>query len=516
MRSTGVGRLGAKLAVLPGKGLSWRKWRPSRRAVLWLSVFGVSLALFIVRFMLPAPVGQADNHDGPRLMCWLGVGPVRTHGYPRWFSYVYFQYVPHQACAGIPRYPSSELVPLVLARLITPPLGLPGALNLIALGVLNCAIASFGIASLAAGLRMRPWAQVAVAAAAWLIMADAAFFDVYASPFSEPAALLGLLLVAAGVVYLGRGWRATVFGLAVAGFGGFLAILAKEQYLTLALPICLTLVLANATRGRRWPHLPRTRQTGAAVAVAALLATMTAAYVVWDNASGYGTRLHHEQAVDMIFTNIVTSHGNAQAGLRALGLPASWSKYAGHDFWDNVSVRHDPLYSRYAGKLTDLNIAQFLLTHPGSVISVGQHAAMLAQRFRVGTLGNYTPSAGHPPGATESRVVVLTWLMHFLPPGLGLWWLIPLWAAMAAAALVCLLRPRGIAWHRDAAVLVLCMTGCAIAAFIPPAYFAGISTTRHMVGTNTATALAFLASIALAVSMTYRALAGADHPRSAA
>jgi Na+/H+ antiporter NhaC len=34
------------------------------------------------------------------------------------------------------------------------------------------------------------------------------------------------------------------------------------------------------------------------------------------------------------------------------------------------------------------------------------------------------------------------------------------------------------------------MTGCAMAAFIPPAYFAGISTTGHMVGSNLATLLA--------------------------
>ena len=508
MLSGGMGRFGAKLAVLRRKGLSWRNFRLHGSAVMWLSVFLVSLVLFIVRFVLPVPVGQADNHDGPRLMCWLGVGPVVTHGYTRWFSYAYFQYVPHQACARIPRYPSSQLVPLELTKLLTPLLGLPGTLNLIALGVLNCVIASFGIASLATGLRLRPWGQVMVATAVWLIMADAAFFDLYASPFSEPAALLGLLLVAAGVVYLGRGWRATVFGLVLAGSGGLLAILVKEQYLTLAGPICLTVALANATQGRRcWLRLPRTRQTGAAVAAAALLATSTASYGLWDYTSRYGARLHHEQAVDMIFTDIVISRHNALAELSALGLPASWSKYAGHDFWDKISVRHDPLYFRYAGRLTDVNIAQFLLAHPSSIIGVGQHAAILAQHFRVTTLGNYPPSAGHPPSATETRVGVVTWLMHLLPPGWGLRWLIPLWAAMAAVALISLLRQRDRAWHRDGAILVLCMTGCAVAAFIPPAYFAGISTTRHMVGMNSATALAFSVSTALVVSMIYQTLA---------
>jgi hypothetical protein len=80
---------------------------------------------------------------------------------------------------------------------------------------------------------------------------------------------------------------------------------------------------------------------------------------------------------------------------------------------------------------------------------------------------------------------------------------------MAAIGAAVLRLRRDDSWHRDGAVLVLCMTGCAMAAFIPPAYFAGISTTRHMVGSNLATLLALILSVALAVSMGYRAVARA-------
>ncbi|HEY3958484.1 MAG TPA: hypothetical protein VGM53_34400 [Streptosporangiaceae bacterium] len=61
-------------------------------------------------------------------------------------------------------------------------------------------------------------------------------------------------------------------------------------------------------------------------------------------------------------------------------------------------------------------------------------------------------------------------------------------------------------WHRDGAVLMLCMTGCAFMAFIPPAYFAGISTTRHMVGTNLATTLSLIIGVALAASVMQQVL----------
>jgi hypothetical protein len=55
-------------------------------------------------------------------------------------------------------------------------------------------------------------------------------------------------------------------------------------------------------------------------------------------------------------------------------------------------------------------------------------------------------------------------------------------------------------------VLVLCMIGCAMVAFIPPAYYAGIFTTRHMAGMNLATSLALVVAAGLAVSMIWQLL----------
>ncbi len=212
----------------------------------------------------------------------------------------------------------------------------------------------------------------------------------------------------------------------------------------------------------------------------------------------------------MIFTDIVTDRATAPAQLHALGLPTSWATYADDYYWDTTSVRMSPLLPRYEGRLTDATITHYLLGHPGSIASIGQQAAILAQQFRVTTLGDYPPFTGHPGGAYESRVLVVTWLMQRLPARLGLWLYLPLWAAMAVIAILALCLPRaGAPWRRDGAVLVLCMTACAIVAFIPPAYFAGISTTRHMVGMNLATALAFVISVALVMSLLGRALGAA-------
>jgi hypothetical protein len=198
----------AQAAGAPGRS---RPWRVTGVVGLWLSIFAGSMGLFTVRFLVPVPVGTANNGDGARLMCAFGVAPV-TGGHLSEFKYAYFQFnrAP-SACAHAHLYPSSQHLLLVVAQWLTPVLGLPGRINLIALGLLTCAIASFAIASLATGLRVNIWARLAVAAGIWLVMADGAFFELFASPLSEGSTLVGLLLVAAGVVYLGRSWPATVF-----------------------------------------------------------------------------------------------------------------------------------------------------------------------------------------------------------------------------------------------------------------------------------------------------------------
>jgi len=470
---------------------------------LWLSVFGASLGLFLIRFLIPTPVGQADNRDGPRLMCGaLGLKPVVPHGYPTYFRFAYFQYV-HGQCSRSP-YATSEVVPLVLARLLTPALGLHGVLNLIALGIIVCVLASVAIASLAVGLRIRPWAQILIAAGIWLIVADAAFFDLFAGPYSEPAAIVGLLLIATGVVYLGRDQRASLYGLIVGGTGGFLVVLAKEQYVFLAVPICVTLILASAHReGGRGLTRFRTRQVTAAAAVAGILALTAVAYQVWNANSPYGQRTQPMRTVDTIFEHIVSPGDKTKAAdLRALGLPVSWTKYAGTYYWGARSVRTDPLYQRYEPKLTDSHMALYFVTHPSRILSVGDQAANEGLRVRVTNLGDYSPQAGARPGALDSREIAVSWLAQRLPPRLGLLWLVLLWVVMGVVALLAL-RRRRMPWHREGAVIVLCMTGCAVMGFIPPAYFDGIATARHMAVMNFCIALAFAMTVALAVSMIY-------------
>jgi hypothetical protein len=475
----------------------------------WSAIFLLSLALFVIRFLVPTPVGMADNGDGPRLMCAFGVAPV-TGTFPRYDYYAYFAFDPSKSCASASIYSSSQHLLLDLARLLTPVLGLSGTLNLVALGLIVCIIQSGGIASLACGLRVGPRGRLAAAAAAWLIMADAAFFGTYASPLSEGATLTGLLLVAAGVLYLGRSRLPFLFGLLLAGAGGYLAIMSKEQYMPVAIPICVVLILASADRHGR-PGLARflTPRTAAAGVVTGALAISVLAYEHDNAASAYVQQGHQQQVVDVIFNGIlVVDRHDAAADLRQLGLPASWAKYAGTGYWSSGSVVYNPLYPRYEAKLNDSNLVDFELTHPLITLEIGQQAADQALALRVPYLGSYSPSAGHPPGALESRVSVVSSLVEDIPSGFGLFWLVPLWLVMGVIAWLGI-RPgrRSRPWHRDCGFAVLLLVGCAMAAFVPAAFFDAEETTRHMLGTNLATALAFALSAALLVGMVRQGLA---------
>lgn len=468
------------------------------------------MVLFLLRFLVPSPVGMADDGDGPRLMCGLGVAPV-TGGNERYDGYAYFRYALSPAtCAHASLYSSSQHLLLIAARWLTPVLGLQGAVNLIALGVVTCALASVGIASLACGLAPATRSRLTVAAALWLVMADAVFFDTFASPYSEGATLTGLLLVTAGLVYVGRGGLASAAGIVLAGAGGYLVVLSKEEYVSLVLPVSVGLLLAAlASGGRRGFRRLLTGRMAAAVLAIVLLGGGAVVYAHRDAASPYTKLLHQEQVVDVIFSDIVPKRitvQDARASLRALGLPGSWEQYAGHNFWSRPSVYNSPLYGQYADRLTDTNLAHYLLTHPVKTAQIAQGSAVAAMDLRVNYLGSYVPGANHPPGTLENRMGILSSLVGVIPTQLGLFWLIPLWAVMLALAVVTLRRPRAASWHHDAAVATIGLTGCAMTAFVPAAFFDGVETTRHMLGMNLSTALAFAVCFTLLASLLRRGL----------
>jgi hypothetical protein len=165
-------------------------------------------------------------------------------------------------------------------------------------------------------------------------------------------------------------------------------------------------------------------------------------------------------------------------------------------------------------RLTDANLAHFYVTHPEYLLSIGQRGATLALQLRVTYLGNYAPSADMPPDALDNRVTVVSGLVSSVSD-LGLLWLLPLWLGMLFAARTAWRRRLRGPWRADAAVLLLCLTGCAAVAFIPAAYFDGAETTKHMVGMNLATGLTIPICLAVFASLLNESSAPTPREREA-
>ena len=235
--------------------------------------------MLLVRLLVPVPIGQADNRDGPRLMCGMGVAKVVPRGDPLFFS-TPTRLRSRRACASHLPYPSSQVVLLEPARWLTPVFALPGTLTDRARRAdVRCRRRRDrepGRRPCGSGCGRGCW---------WRPPAGSSSRTRRFSTFSPARsasrpALVGLLLVAAGVAYLGRSWGVLrCWDWSWPGRAAPLC-LAKEQYLILALPICLTLILASADparggglrryrTGRRRARPPRT---------AALLAMMAAGY----------------------------------------------------------------------------------------------------------------------------------------------------------------------------------------------------------------------------------------------
>ncbi|UNO41734.1 hypothetical protein [Streptomyces sp. MST-110588] len=495
---------------------------PRSTAALGLAVFTAALALFLLRFLVPVPVGSANQGDGARATCTLGLMPT-THGLPRFKSYVFSELRPAPAHCGtrVVPYWTSQTLLFGLGRPFTRLFGLRGEINLFAVGLVACLVAAVCLAVLAAALRLAVAARVAVAAAVWLIVADAAYFDYFASPLSETAGLLGILLVCTGIPLLGRGPVAGIPGLVAVAGGGMLATGAKTQLLGLAVPVVAVLLLRtvrlpgfrtgpNAATGPSAATGPgaatgpddtagpdgspgRTASRPARLLLPRLLGAAAALAVLVVSAHGYAAQRSDSaylnmNGVDTVFAGIVDGKHDTAADLKALGLPQEWSRYAGHTYWTHgQAVSRDPKFRAYRGELGIRNIARYYFHHPGRTVEILQLRARQLLAMRPGYLGNYPPVAHRPPGAQEHRVTLASSAGLRLRKA-GLLLLVPLWALAARAGLRAV-RRRRTHLERSLGAMALFLLATAVSQYLTAALAEAMENEKHMAFASFATLL---------------------------
>ncbi|WP_020657285.1 hypothetical protein [Amycolatopsis benzoatilytica] len=392
-----------------------------------LGIFAAALGLLLVRFLVPRPVGMADNGDGWRLLCQLDAAqPNRLLE-----GFVQFGYGPAAPCDS--PYVSSQIWLDWAASKLGGLFGGSDVLNLLVLGVLTCVLIAAAIAVTVLGLDLRRRGQAVAAGLLLLVMADSAFFGYFASVLSEGAAFLGILLICAGLLLLHRTGRLRLAGAVVTVLGGLVGINAKSQTLLLIPLFALALLLTRrkGERGRKRWALPL-----------ALLSIVGAGTLAMQSQGDPANSVYREANMyHAIFDSIVDGKHDTAGDLAALGLPESFAKYVGTGWWDEHGAPNDPLYPQYRDKISRRNVVHYYATHPGRTAEILQQGGIDALTARPANLGSFGELSGQPRLSKEYRVPVFSGLAALAAP-LGLFVLVPVWLLIGWAGVRAFRRKR--------------------------------------------------------------------------
>jgi hypothetical protein len=377
----------------------------------------------LLRLFAGGAVGMGDQGDGRALVCQLGLRAQQPwNADPS--KYVYTTWVSHhwygEACgvqgSGEP-YRSSQLWLLRLAKPITRLLGLPGALDLRALGVICALITGLGVMALVLALPGRLLVRVGIASMIGLAVADSSVAEYFISPYREPAGLLGLMLLCGGLLYLWRQGRSTWPRLIPVAALGIFTITSKPQAIVF-LPVVMAAMLWNPHIGldgaghwfrlpvgqgpvrwvlRRWP---------------ALMACAAMALVSVQYQSHVPKRSTQTSMYNQVFMEILPHSRTRASDLRSLGVDPKLVTSSGADMNDPRSAARQPQYLQFRDKVTRSKVLGFYATHPGRIFSLGSDGGRAMARFRQDALGTYTPGPNHEPGTRECRVCLYTGLFN--------------------------------------------------------------------------------------------------------
>jgi hypothetical protein len=458
--------------------MRWMRARPARGAAALAPVIAGVLAalLMAARLLLPVPVGMANNGDAVRLMCQIG---ANSHS-PPWptsqLFFVRFWYPFARPGSGPPclYYPTTQVLQTWLTAWIHQHvLGLPGVIDMRELIIEYCVLVGVAIAITTRLLAaLRPTARILILIMLFLVLSEATFADYAASPFTETAALYGMLVFAiAGVAVAERapGYHAAYL---VAWASAVLAVGAKTETTTLALPLALFL------GSRRFPAgSVRGRYSGRLIPGLCMLSLAMTAYWSLSREPINDARTNSANELTMTIMPMVRDAGAAAA---EFGLPRAFGRYSGTNWWSAHPIENDPAYPRYQGRFTQSNLARYLTGRPGLTARIFASGAGPYLTFRNTNLGSYPIDSGHAPRSQECRDCLLMDISRAMR-WTGLAGVLAYWTACLAAAGLLVRGSRPGDRRRGFALVALVLTGCTVIQYVTAVYGEGNEVIKHMV-----------------------------------
>lgn len=402
----------------------------------WVAVLVglVTTAVTSAQLFLGGTVGLADNGDGPRLMCALGLQSTGSTQYGSFTS----TYVPGGTCSDseLFAYETSWRLVVGAAHWLSRAVTGEETFDLAAVAWACAVLLGVAVAALYLALPGRVGRRLVLCALVVVAVTDIGFVSYFNSAYSDPAGLIGAVFVLAGLV-----------GLVVHRSWGWLVLLAlsltfvataKLQLLTVAVAVAVALVASR----RHWarPPVSAGRRTVRRLGLAASVVLVGSSAVAGVVASQQGEGFTSGNQMNLLFYTILADSPDPAADLRDMGLPPELAAYAGISAWEPEAPYFDPAVLANEDVVFSWGTyARFLLEHPGRFAHLLSESVNAVPDARVDYLGN-VPVAEDADPVLVDRPSPVFGVLHLLPdwpgPLLLLVWvgagLGGLWAARSA------------------------------------------------------------------------------------
>lgn len=374
------------------------RWQTQTRWLIVALLVIIAATVIVGRQLFVQPiVGMADNGDFERLMEFGRCTHLNVPTGTRYFSHIHRVFYCEENEARIEYY-SSQMILIRLAVKLAAVIWHRTYFDLRALSLLQLPILLSAISVTLMALARRPlFDSFVVGGLFLLIFCDVGYVAYFNSFYSEPGSFLWLLVTVALSLYLvlqePRGairWL-LLFALLLAMS---LFVTAKAQNVLLGVPLALYLwrlgAAGDAHQRRRWL---------AAMVMPLLLLTLCVVYF-------QGGRKEEVKRVNLyhhVFGELLPSSSDPESDLRALELPTPYAQLSGTNWFTPGIPKDDPAFVQtFYSKVSNGKILKFYLLRPARLWGLFARNAARAFDLRP-YLGNFEPSAGHPPLTLSHR-----------------------------------------------------------------------------------------------------------------
>jgi hypothetical protein len=380
------------------------------RAAVAAAVWAATTAVVLAQLFVSGTVGLADNGDGRRLVCRLGlvIGPASSQ---QGFEGDYGPVDPCPPDDGF-RYTTSWRPLLRLTYWVTRHVTGQQNFDMAVMAGVGAVLLGLGAAALYLSLPGTTGARVPLVALVVVAVSDIGFVTYLNSGYTDQAGFVGLLWLCAGVVGLvtRRTWPWLLITAAALAFTGT----AKTALITVVPAVALALLLSR----RHWVRRPaESRWTVPRLGLAMVVMLAVVGALVAQTARSQGDLLSNGNKFNLLFYTLLEQSDDPEADLRELGLPADLARFAGTSAWQTDTPWGDPDIVDNARTIFSWRTyAEFFAHHPDRFVELVPESFDAVAGARVDYLANLPGEPGGDPPLAQ-RPSPVFWSLDVLPRG---------------------------------------------------------------------------------------------------